>query len=80
MTHNAVAAISDYNLIDTTVIVEESDVLTQASFRKLARLRKNLEALRTEISEKILDGASGCRIEAQELVKDLHATLSHQNK
>lgn len=50
----------------------------QLGIRKLARLRMNLKALQSEISDKILGGVQDCRSlcsDTLEAVEDLNATL-----
>lgn len=56
-------------------IAEQEIEITPAHLRKLARIRKNLESLGLEITDKILQGAKECRAvctEALELVEDAH--------
>ena len=57
--------------------------ITPAHLRRLARIRRNLEALRVEISEKILAGAQECRETCNttlELVGELHATVTESTE
>lgn len=63
--------------------LDESEIISYESIRKLARLRRNLAALKSEISEKILMGARDCHkdiVNTIKVVGELNATITNENK